>query len=208
MFVHSIETDTSLDRFLHLFLIPWVKGFRMGHVHRAEGSRDFGDAGVSQGQFLGQRHGGVVWHHEGHIDVQSTGDVLFIDGPPRGMLQLPQKSKKHGAFGASSPRTKKTHVQHPYSLSTYFNHVVSHVKPCEASTSKKHPISQQRKKTILKQTKSDRKIHQPSHTRRRYVGWCQVSNTATTCPVRRRFASKTSSKLSLPAGVPSTIRRN
>ena len=64
------------------------------------------------------------------------------------------------------------------------------------------------KKTILKQKKSDRKIHQPSHTRRRYVGWCQVSNTATTCPVRRRFASKTSSKLSLPAGVPSTIRRN
>ena len=49
---------------------------------------------------------------------------------------------------------------------------------------------------------------QPSHTRRKYVGWCQVSNTATTCPVRRRFASKTSSKLSLPAGVPSTIKRN
>ena len=49
---------------------------------------------------------------------------------------------------------------------------------------------------------------QPSRTRRKYVGWCQVSNTATTCPVRRRFASKTSSKLSLPAGVPSTIKRN
>ena len=49
---------------------------------------------------------------------------------------------------------------------------------------------------------------QPSHTRRKYVGWCQVSSTATTCPVRRRFASKTSSKLSLPAGVPSTIKRN
>ena len=48
----------------------------------------------------------------------------------------------------------------------------------------------------------------PAHTRRKYVGWCQVSKMATTRPVRRRFASKTSSKLSLPAGVPSTMSRN